>query len=59
MRALETSLLDLNKVAFWDGQEAEKEFNVTWSRSRKRLQSDIRQLETSLFRLQRNRILGW
>ena len=30
MRALETSLLDLNKVAFWDGQEAENEFKVTW-----------------------------
>jgi len=30
MRALEKRFLDLNKVAVWDGEEAVKEFNVTW-----------------------------
>ena len=36
----------------------EKIRNFVWSRSKKRLQSDIRQLESSFFRLHPNRILG-
>jgi len=28
MRALENRFLDLNQVAFWDGQEAENEFKL-------------------------------
>jgi len=44
---LNRRFIDLKKVDFGS------------SRNRKWLQSDIRQLESSLFRLHPNRILGW
>jgi len=45
--SLKQRFLDLNKVAFRDGQEAVNEFKVTWK------------LETSLSRLLPSRILSW